>query len=126
MPSANYQLFRKAIIGRKQITCIYEDSYREICPLILGHKNGQEVALSYQLKGPERVSRPVKGWRCLRLESVREATLRDGPWDEGASHKTTQTCVDEVDVDVNKPETLRRRRPAPAAGSSSTVQRRKK
>ena len=113
MPSVNYRLFRKAIICRKQIVCIYEGSYREICPLILGHKDGQEVALSYQLKGPERLSRPTKGWRCFKLENVRDAALRDGPWDEGASHKTTQTCVDEVDVDVNKPETLRRRRAPP-------------
>ena len=102
MASANYRLFHAAILGRKQITCIYRDRYREICPHILGHSAGEEKALAYQFAGESKSGLPPRGeWRCLFLADVRDALIRDGAWHSGSRHSTTQVCVDHVDIDVN-------------------------
>ena len=37
MPSETYLLFREAILGEKQVVCIYQGYYRELCPVIIGH-----------------------------------------------------------------------------------------
>ena len=43
--SSAFGTFHQAILDRRQITCIYQGLYREVCPHILGHKGGEEVAL---------------------------------------------------------------------------------
>jgi hypothetical protein len=48
-PSPTYNLFAEAIKNQKQITCTYNGHHRELCPIILGHKDGQEKALTYRL-----------------------------------------------------------------------------
>jgi hypothetical protein len=102
MPSRNYQLFRKAILGRKQITCIYQGFYRELCPHVLGYKRGEEMALTFQFAGQSASGLPSKGeWRCLVLAQVHNAQIRNGPWHAGRRHTVTQACVDTVDIDVN-------------------------
>src|SRR5947209_3766622 len=101
-PSTTYLLFEQALIEKKQITCIYEGSYREICPHILGHTSGQEKALTYQFGGQSRSGLPPGGeWRCLFISKVRDAQLRDGPWHGGSGHSKPQGCVETVDIDVN-------------------------
>jgi hypothetical protein len=103
MPSQIYQLFRAAIVDRKQITCIYGRYYRELCPHVLGHKDGHEAALTFQFAGQSSSGLPPAGeWRCLVLALVRDAHLRDGEWHTGPRHSSQQTCVDTVEVDVNK------------------------
>jgi hypothetical protein len=100
--SATYKLFHQAIVDRKQILCTYQGKRREVCPIILGHTNGEEKALVYQVGGAS--SRSLTGaanWRCFFLSEVKLASLRDGPWAAGDSHSTSQTCVDEVEYDVN-------------------------
>jgi hypothetical protein len=100
--SAIYQLFARAMAERKQILCSYNGYLREICPVILGHTRGQEVALTFQFAGDSERGLPRAGaWRCLYLARVRNATLRDGPWHTGSSHNQPSTCVEEVDLDVN-------------------------
>src|SRR5215467_16103096 len=102
MPSETYRLFHAAIVGRKQITCIYRDRYREICPHILGHTMDDEKALTYQFAGESKSGLPAGGeWRCLFLADVRDARIRDGAWFTGSSHESTQGCVQHVDIDVN-------------------------
>jgi hypothetical protein len=103
MTSATYQLFRTAILGRKQITCVYRGCYREICPHILGFTDGEEKALTFQFGGESTSGLPRGGeWRCLALAEVSDARMRDGPWRTGGSHRRTQRCVIIVDVDVNR------------------------
>ncbi len=51
MPSSAYKLFEQAMTSRKQIHCTYNGRPRELCPIILGHSQGQEKALTYQLGG---------------------------------------------------------------------------
>ena len=51
-------------------------------------------------------------WRSFNLDDLRNVRLRRGRWYGGPSHERPQHCVDVVDVDVEKPETLTAR-PAP-------------
>jgi hypothetical protein len=100
MPSATYHLFRDAILAEKQVVCSYEGRHRELCPHIIGtNKNGEEVVLAWQFAG--RSSGKLPQWRCLRLANVRDARARNGRWHEGGSHRIEQTCVSQVELDIN-------------------------
>lgn len=102
VPSRIYDLFVQAIAGRKQIFCTYEGYPRELCPCVLGHTSGEEVALTYQFGGESKSELLPEGeWRCLRLSKVRNARLRDGAWHAGLNHTQPQACVEDVDIDVN-------------------------
>jgi hypothetical protein len=102
MASPNYALFEDAMRQRKQIICMYGGYPRELCPIILGHSQGQEKALTYQFGGRSRSGLPRGGeWRCLFLAKVSNVELRDGPWFAGSSHTQPQGCVEIVDLDVN-------------------------
>jgi hypothetical protein len=102
MSSLTYQLFRQAILHRRQITCTYRQLYRELCPHVLGHTDGQEKALTFQFAGGSSSGLPPGGeWRCLSIADVQDAQIRDGAWHTGFSHTKTQVCVELVDVDVN-------------------------
>lgn len=102
-PSEAYRLFEQAMVERKQIVCMYEGRRQEVCPIILGHSQGEERALTYQFAG-ESSSRelpPEGDWRCLRLSNVSEIQLRNGPWHRGDGHKQPSGCIDIVDLDLN-------------------------
>jgi hypothetical protein len=112
-PSAIYRLVWKAIRTRQQITCIYKGRYREVCPHILGYKEcGQEAVLVFQFGGGSTSKLPREGnWRCFDLAGMTDVDLRDGSWHTGTRHTKTQSYIQFVDVDVNVPETLKRRQP---------------
>ena len=100
MPSATYALFREAILAERQVTCQYDGRTRELCPHIIGrNRNGEEVVLAWQFAGQS--SGPLPQWRCLRLANVSDARSREGRWHEGGSHRTEQTCVSDIDLDIN-------------------------
>jgi hypothetical protein len=102
MPSATYDLFREAILEEKQVTCFYQGYYRELCPLIIGHRRGEERVLAFQFGGESsRSLSPGGDWKCLDLAQVEDARLRDGKWHEGGSHSKEQSCVEEIDLDIN-------------------------
>jgi hypothetical protein len=102
MASAAYVLFRRAILERQQITCMYDGYLRELCPHVLGRTDGEEKVLAYQFAGGSRSGLPPQGeWRCLFLAQVRDTRMRAGRWHTGCRHRATQTCVALVDVDVN-------------------------
>src|SRR4249920_2706848 len=99
MSSATYALFRSAILREQQVMCSY-DGRRELCPHIIGtNRSGEEVVLAWQFGGES--SGPLPQWRCLKLGNVRNARAREGRWHEGVSHRTTQTCVSDIDLDIN-------------------------
>jgi uncharacterized protein (DUF4415 family) len=101
-PSSVYKLFAQAMTSRNQVLCTYDGYLRELCPVILGHTNGQEMALAYQFAGQSKSGLPPRGqWKCLSLSKVGNVQLRDGPWHTGSSHTKPQHCVQEVDLDVN-------------------------
>jgi hypothetical protein len=100
MPSDTYTLFRNAILGAQQVVCLYDGRRRELCPHIIGtNRRGEEVVLAWQFAGES--SGPLPQWRCLKLAGVENAQTRAGRWHEGASHRTTQTCVTDIDLDIN-------------------------
>jgi hypothetical protein len=100
MASAIYTLFRNAILREQQVTCTYDGRYRELCPHIIGtSKSGEEVVLAWQFAGESSGRLPQ--WRCLRLANVGNAKAREGRWYAGGSHKTSQRCVTEIDLDIN-------------------------
>lgn len=102
MQSASFQLLHRAILDRKQVVCMQGGYRRAICPHILGHKNGREVLLAFQFGGESSSKLPPGGqWRCFSVDDLNFVSLQDGPWHSGNAHKTVQTCVDEVYVDVN-------------------------
>ena len=81
-------------------SAVYDGRVRELCPHIIGtNKRGEEVVLAWQFGGES--SGPLPQWRCLKLANVSEARPRAGRWHEGGSHQTTQTCVSDIDLDIN-------------------------
>lgn len=102
MPSQTYDLFARAIMERKQIRCLYNGHFRELCPIILGYSGNQEKALAYQFGGESERGLPRGGaWRCLYLSKVDNVELRAGDWHDGNGHTRKQECVKIVDLDVN-------------------------
>jgi hypothetical protein len=100
MPSTTYALFRRAILGEQQVICVYDGRRRELCPHIIGtNRGGEEVVLAWQFAGES--SGPLPQWRCLKLANVSHASPREGRWYEGRSHRARQTCVSEIDLDIN-------------------------
>ena len=110
--SSAYELLAQAMIDRKQVLCTYNGYSRELCPILLGHTNGQEKALAWQFAGGSETGLPPGGnWRCLYLSEVREVQLRDGPWYFGDKHSQPQSCVRDVDRDVNPESPYSPKRP---------------
>jgi hypothetical protein len=100
MPSATYILFRDALLAEQQVVCSYDGRFRELCPHIIGtNKRGEEAVLAWQFAGGSSGKLPQ--WRCLRLANVKDARARNGRWHEGGSHRTAQSCVSEIDLDIN-------------------------
>jgi hypothetical protein len=100
MPSPTYALFRNAILAEQQVICTYSGRRRELCPHIIGtNKDGEDVVLAWQFGGESSGKLPQ--WRCLKLANVRDARARNGRWHEGGSHKSEQSCVANIDLDIN-------------------------
>lgn len=103
MPSATYELFLRAMREKKQVTCDYQGHPREFCPAILGRTGLEEKSLVYQFAGrtSDGPVKPGGDWKCFKLNEVRNAALRDGPWHAGEHHSSAQKCMKMVEYDVN-------------------------
>lgn len=102
MPSRNYELFLEAMRRHRQIVCTYNGKRREVCPVILGQSAGAEKVLTFQFGGESSTQLPSDGeWRCLAVGDVSDIELREGPWRAGTEHGSAQTCVTDVDYDIN-------------------------
>ena len=100
--SAIYSLLRQAIIERKQVILAYAGYEREVCPHVLGLKQGRQHVLTFQFGGGSASGLPPGGqWRCMDVGKIRTATMRDGPWHTGLSHTQPQSCVDQIDVQIS-------------------------
>jgi len=115
MPSSIYLLLVRAMVERKQVLCRYDGYERALCPVVLGHTKGEEVALVYQFAGGSSAGLPRGGqWKCLHLAKMHDVYLRGGRWRVGSRHARPQTCVEIIDLDVNpaSPYSPQRRRGA--------------
>jgi hypothetical protein len=102
MPSATYGVIRAAIQSEQQITCRYGGHDRELCPHIIGWTGGEEKLLARQFGGTTSSVLPPAGeWRCLRIAEMHDVTQREGRWHTGSRHRSAQSCVQEVDLDIN-------------------------
>ena len=98
--SDSYAVVRQAIIDKKQVVA-YEGGRREMCPHVIGTKNGRRQALFFQFAGFTRSGLPPGGqWRCMPIDGLSEVTTREGAWHTGQQHSRPQTCVDMIDVEV--------------------------
>ncbi len=114
MPSNTYRLFERAMAKRRPIACRYQGHPRAICPVILGHSGSVEKALVWQFAGSSSSGAVSGQWKCLTLSEVEKAEIVEGPWRTGERHGNAQSCVKDVDLDVNpdSPYAPRRRLPA--------------
>ncbi|WP_205953608.1 hypothetical protein [Pseudoxanthomonas winnipegensis] len=92
-------------MSKQQILAVYHGHPREMCPHVIGYKNGREKALFYQFGGTSSSGRDARpgspeNWRCLFIDELSDVLAQDGPWHTADNHSSNQTCVDDVDVEV--------------------------
>jgi len=97
---------RAAIIHRCPIAALYRGRRRLLCPHLLGwirHRRLQ--VLCYQYGGDSESGLKPAGasdnWRCLAVENLSQVELLDGPWQTAENHSRPQTCIEEVELDVD-------------------------
>ncbi len=99
-----YDTIRRAIIQKQQVIATYNGHVREMCPHVIGTKDGHQQALFYQFGGTSSsgVVTPTgpNNWRCIPISGLTNLSVRVGPWYTSSSHSKRQTCVDHVDVEV--------------------------
>jgi len=99
-----------AILARRQVLCTHHGARREVCPIMLGRKNGAACVLTWQFAGTNEKGEPVQGgWKCLPLDEVSDVRVHDGPWYAGDSPPRAQAWLDDVDIDVAHADRPRRR-----------------
>ena len=100
-----YQAVRQAIEEKKQIVAVYNGHTREMCPHVIGTKNGREQALFYQFGGTSSsgpiIPNSTDNWRCIPILGLDIIEVRDGKWHSYSYHTQKQRCVDIVEVEVD-------------------------
>jgi hypothetical protein len=97
---------RAAIIHRRPITALYRGRRRLLCPHLLGRNRLRRLqVLCYQYGGDSESGLKPAGasdnWRCLAVENLSRIELLDGPWQTAENHSRPQTCLEEVELDVD-------------------------
>lgn len=96
-----YEVIRAATLARRQVVATYKGYRRELCPHVLGIKNGRPQALFFQFGGGSSSALPPGGqWRCIPVDGLKDVVVRDGPWHTGVGHERLETCVDTIDVEA--------------------------
>jgi hypothetical protein len=105
MSTSNYNKIREAVLKKQQVIAEYNGHVREMCPHVIGFKNGREQALFYQFGGTSSSKTIVPGskenWRCIPIDGLRIIEIREGEWHSSSDHTRVQTCVDDIDVEVD-------------------------
>lgn len=97
----SYELIRTATLARRQVVATYKGYRRELCPHVLGLKNGRRQALFFQFGGGSSSTLPPRGeWRCIPVDGLRDVVVRDGSWHTSVGHQRPETCVDTIDVEA--------------------------
>jgi two-component system cell cycle response regulator DivK len=93
-----YDLFAWAIENQVRILCRYKDLPREVSPVVLGRKDGKEMARVYQTGGES--SGDLPDWRTFELSNVSDVRLVANGWRTGPAGQQDQSPF-EVDYDAN-------------------------
>ena len=67
--SNTYDQIKEAVLKKLQVIAMYKGKYREMCPHVIGTKNGREKVLFYQFAG-----QPMAGYVCRRHPTSRIKT----------------------------------------------------
>lgn len=101
---STYELVRDAIVNKRLISASNNGYHRELCPHVLGTKNGRQQGLFYQFAGESSSGLEPDGspnnWRCIPIKTMANVEAYDGTWHTSTNHSRLQTCVDEIDVEV--------------------------
>jgi hypothetical protein len=102
MGSPTYELFVRAMIEERQVSCVFRERPRVFSLIILGHTDGEERALAWQTGGESSGRLPPGGaWRNVTLSEVTDARLLDSKLRRGTRKSGKQLWVGDVDLDVN-------------------------
>jgi hypothetical protein len=97
---------RSAIVHRRPIAALYRGRRRLLCPHLLGwNKHRRLQVLCYQYGGDSESGLQPAGasdnWRCLAIEKLSQVESLDGPWQTAENYSRPQTCIEEVELDVD-------------------------
>jgi hypothetical protein len=102
-----YAMIREAILSKNIIVASYHGYVREMCPHVIGKKNGRARALLYQFAGESSSGLQPDGssanWRCLRVDELSEVSIKKsaGKWHTASNYSAAaQECVDEIEATV--------------------------
>jgi hypothetical protein len=97
---------RAAIIHRRPIAALYRGRRRLLCPHLLGWNRHRRLqVLCYQYGGDSesglKPAEPSENWRCLAVQNLSQVELLDDPWQTAENRSRPQTCIEEVELDVD-------------------------
>jgi hypothetical protein len=102
-----YAMIREAILNRDIVIASYHGCAREMCPHVIGKKNGRAQALLYQFAGGSSSGLQPDGspanWRCLRVDELSDVAIKKstGEWHTASNYSAAaQHCVDEIELKV--------------------------
>jgi len=107
MSSSTYLQIRTAVKNKQQMIATYGGHYREMCPHAIGlGPLGNEQVLVYQFAGMSSkgdvLSLPDQDrWRCLPIDGLNELEIRDGEWHTSDNHSAMNTCIQQIDLEVD-------------------------
>eukprot|EP01013_Petalomonas_cantuscygni_P016208 TRINITY_DN33174_c0_g1_i1.p1 TRINITY_DN33174_c0_g1~~TRINITY_DN33174_c0_g1_i1.p1 ORF type:complete len:102 (-),score=13.14 TRINITY_DN33174_c0_g1_i1:255-560(-) len=97
-----YGEIRDAVAAKRAIRVVFKGHERDVCPHVIGHKNGHEKVLTYQFAGYSSSGLPPGGeWRCMFVSDISSVSVISAAWHTGVGHSRPQTCVDGVDLEVD-------------------------
>jgi predicted DNA-binding transcriptional regulator YafY len=102
-----YGMIRQAILDKDIVVATYHGHVREMCPHIVGTKQGRQQALLYQFAGGSNSKLGPDGspdnWRCFRLDEISDVYIKKsaGEWHTASDYSKPQTCIDQIDVQVS-------------------------
>jgi hypothetical protein len=105
-PEQVHAQIRAAMVHRRPIAALYRGRGRLLCPHLLGWNRHRRLqVLCYEYGGDSESGLKPAGaadnWRCLAVEDLNQVELLDGPWQTAENHSRPQTCIEEVELDVD-------------------------
>lgn len=103
MSSRSFDLIKKAIVEKKQLTLQYHGYTRNMCPYVLGfNKNNKERALALLVRNTPS-GWLAAGWECLDLDHVWKVEFAEGDWVAAPEGPRPDCEMVKVDIDVEAP-----------------------
>jgi hypothetical protein len=100
-----YSLIADAMKNHHQVRGSYQGHYREMCPHVLGYKDGEPRCFFYQFDGTSSSGKIEDGskdnWRFIPIYELENVSVVDGPWHTHENFpRGTQNCVEDIMVVV--------------------------